>query len=250
MLHDGLAGAEGPGDGGGAALGHGEHGIHDALAGEKGRLGGIFVFVGAAHTDGPFLRHGEGHHVPLGGAQGGHGVQHGEGAGLDGLQGAAHLGRDHDLVEDGGGLLDGADDVAALHLVAGLGGGLEVPVLLAVQGRDLDAAGNGGAGDLHDALQGPLDAVVDIFDQAGAQLHRQGGAGGFYRRAGAQAGGLLIDLDGGGVPVHGEDLADEALLAHADHVGHVGVRKSRGDHQRAGDFYDLSAAQIYRPSFG
>ena len=250
MLHDGLAGAEGAGDGGGAALGHGEEGVHDALTGEQGGLGGILVLVGPAHTDGPLLHHGEVMLLPLVVHQHGHGVQHREGAGLDGLDGAAHSGGDHDLVEDGGGLLDGADDVAAHHLVALLGGGHEVPLLLPVQGGDLDAAGDGGAGDLHDALQGALDAVVDVFDEAGTQLHGQGGAGGLHRRAGTQAGGLLVDLDGGGVAVHGEDLTDEALLAHADHVGHVGVRKSGGHHQRSGDFDNLSAAQIFRPSFG
>ena len=63
-----------------------------------------------------------------------------------------------------------------------------------------------------------------------------------------QAGGLLVDLDGGGVAVHGEDLADEALLTHADHVGHIGVFQARGYHQRSRNLDNLSA-QIYRPSF-
>ena len=84
-------------------------------------------------------------------------------------------------------------------------------------------------------------AVVDIFNDARAQLHGQGGAGGLYHRAGAQAGGLLIDLDGGGVAVHGEDLADEALIPHPDHVGHVGVSEPRGHHQRAGDLDNFTA---------
>ena len=53
------------------------------------------------------------------------------------------------------------------------GGGDEVPLLLAVERRDLDAAGDGLAGEGADLGQGTLDTVVDVFQHTGAELHRQ-----------------------------------------------------------------------------
>ena len=144
-------------------------------------------------------------------------------------------------MEHHAGLLDGTDHIAADDLIACLGHRREVPLLLPAQRGDLDTAGDIGARLLHDLLQRALDAVVNILDQAGAQLHRQGGAGGDHLGAGAQAGRLLIDLDGGGVPVHVQDLADQTLLAHADHVGHIRVLHPGGDDQRAGNLDNLSA---------
>ena len=140
---------------------------------------------------------------------------------------------------------DGADDVAAHHLVANGGGGGELPLLLLVQGGDFHATGDAGAHLLHDLLQGALDAVIDTLDHAGAQLHAHGGAGGLHHGAGAQAGGLLIDLDGGGVALHGQNLADQPLGAHTDHVGHIGVRQARGHNQRSGYFHNFTAQYKY-----
>ena len=145
-------------------------------------------------------------------------------------------------MEHHAGLLHGAQHIAAGDLVARFGHGIELPFLFPVQGGHLYAAGQVVAPRLfHDAFQRTLDTVVNIFDDTGAQLHGHGRAGGLHRRAGAQAGGLLIDLDGRGVAVHGEDLTDQALLSHPDHVGHIGVLQPGGHHQRAGDFDDFSA---------
>ena len=241
MLHHGLARAEGAGDGGGAALGDGEEGVDDPLTGAQGRSGGVFVLIGTAYADGPLLHHGQVDRLALGGFQHGHRVLHGVVARLGHqLQLAAQIGGHHDLVEHHAGLLDGADHVAALDGVARLGHGGEVPFLLPVQGGNLDTAGDVGARPLHDLLQGALDAVVNILNEARPQLHRQRGAGGHHLGAGAQAGGLLVDLDGGGIAAHVQDLADELLLTHADHVGHVGVLHAGGHHQRAGNLYNFA----------
>ncbi len=204
--------------------------------------GAILVLVGPAHADGPLLHHGQRVLLPLLVHHHGHRVQHGEGAGLDGLHGALQGGGHHDLVEHHAGLLDGAQHVAADHLVAGLGHGGEVPLLLPVQGGHLHATGQVVVPRLpHDALQGALDAVVDVLNDAGAQLHAHGRAGGLHHRAGAQAGGLLVHLDGRRIAVHVQNLADQALLAHPHHVGHVGVLQPRRHHQRAGDLDNFSA---------
>ena len=161
-------------------------------------------------------------------------------AGLNVSDGAGDAMGNHDLVDGGGGFLDGADDVAAGDGVTDLGGGDEVPLLLSVQRGDLDASCDGGAGDLHDLFQGTLDAVVNIFKQAGAKLNGQRSAGGDHFRAGADAGGLLIDLDRCGVTVHVQNLADQVLFAYSNHVCHVGVLHAGGDHQRAGYLNDFA----------
>ena len=248
MLHHGLAGAEGAGHGRRAALGNGEHGVDNPLAGAQGPLRGVLLLIGTADTDGPLLDHGQRHVFPVLGGQGGNGLRHIKGTALDVLDGALQVGGHHDFVEHNGSLGHGADDVAAGDLVAGLGGGGEVPLLLPIHGGNLHAAGDVGAHLLHDLLQRTLDTVVDALNHAGSKLHAHRSAGGDHVGSGAQAGGLLIDLDGGGVALHGQDLADQTLGSHADHVGHIGVRKSRGDNQRSGNFNNFSA-QILKPSF-
>ncbi len=51
----------------------------------------------------------------------------------------------------------------------------------------------------------------------------------------------LLDLNVGGVTLHGQDLTDQPLGAHTDHVGHIGVRQARGNHQRSGYFHNFTA---------
>lgn len=76
-------------------------------------------------------------------------------------------------------LEDGTEDVAAGDVVADLElAGCEVPLLLAVEGGQIDAAGDVDAlGVVGDALEWALDAVVDGLHEAGAELDRQGLAG-------------------------------------------------------------------------
>ena len=152
------------------------------------------------------------------------------------------VGGHHDLVEHHAGLLDGAQHVASGDLVAGPGHGGEVPTSSPDPGR---APPRPGARLLFPAFRmmpskGALDAVVDVLNDAGAQLHAHGRAGGLHHRAGAQAGGLLVHLDGRRIAVHVQNLADQALLAHPHHVGHVGVLQPRRHHQRAGDLDNFS----------
>ena len=43
-----------------------------------------------------------------------------------------------------------------------------------------------------------------------------------------------------GATVHGQDLADEALLPYPNHIRHIGFLQAGGNHQRPGDFNDFS----------
>ena len=207
----------------------------------KGFTGGEFLFVGAAHADGPLLHHGQLTHLTVGQ------LHPGDGLGdvvLSGLGQPRHralgaLGH-HDLVQHGLRLRHGAQNVAHSHGVAHSGGGGKVPQPVAVQRRHLNAAGDVAAHPADDLLQRTLDAVIDILDQAGAQLHAQRCAGGDHISAGTQTGRLLIHLYGGPVAGHIQDLSDQLLGTYAHHVRHVGVRHAVRHHQRAGDFDDLT----------
>src|SRR5690606_38479836 len=101
---------------------------------------------------------------------------------------AADAWRHHDLVDEVE-LLDRSEDVAADDLVALLGHGLELPLLLAVQtvGRNtaLDEVAHG----LHEDRQGPLDAVVHTAQETGSELRHQGVVGVDDLLAGPQPGG-------------------------------------------------------------
>ena len=67
--------------------------------------------------------------------------------------------------------------------------------------------------DLPAAVQRAQQAVVDVTQQSRTQSHRQLIAGGCDRVAGAQAGGILVDLYGDFVAVDANNLAEQACAA-------------------------------------
>ena len=160
-------------------------------------------------------------------------------AGLDVLDlGRRRVRVDHDLLDDGLRLLDGADDDAAVDGVADLERGLEVPLLGVVEAGREDTAEDEVAHLVLEDLQGALDAVVDGGEEAGAELDGEGGAGLDDGLAGLDARGLFVDLDDGLVARDLDDLAHELLVAHEDDVVHAGL-DARGGHDGAGDTVDL-----------
>ena len=241
MLDHRLARAEGARDGRCAALGDREERIDDALAAVHRAGRDILALVGTGDTDRPALHQAELVINALLIGQNSHGVGHDKAAALDGLQRAGHFGRDHDAVQDGAGLLYGADDVAGAQLIADRGGRDEVPLLLAVQSRDVGAAGDGVARQGAHLGQGPLNAVVDVVEHAGSEFHGHGHAGGHNGGAGAEAGGLFIYLDGSSVAGHIQDLTDQAAVAHAHNVGYVGVRETLRHDKRTGYLGNFTA---------
>ena len=161
----------------------------------------------------------------------------------DGHESARKLRRHHDLVAYGTGLLNGADYVAAGESFADLGGGDELPLLLTVQCRNVGASGDGGACYRSDLRQRTLDTVVNILKHTGSELDGHRHTGRLDDGAGSETRSLLIDLDRRTVAVHVEDLADEPLRADSYDVGDVCVRKSPGDHKRAG-YFSYGSAHI------
>ena len=147
-------------------------------------------------------------------------------------------------MDDDLGLLHGAEDVAAHDGVADMHGGEEVPFCVALQRGDLHAALQVVAGDPHDRVQRALDAVVDRADQARPELDAHRLPGGFDGRAGAEAGGLLVNLDRRLVAVDLYDFADQPLVADAHDVEHVRVAHAAGNDERTGYFFDCAFAHL------
>lgn len=96
----------------------------------------------------------------------------------------------------------------------------DIPRLLLVQGGDVQPTADEGAALRLNDLEGAGNAVEDVGQHAGAQGDGHGGPLAHHRLAGLEAGRVLVDLDGGGRAVHTDHLADQALLAHADHIHH------------------------------
>jgi hypothetical protein len=68
-------------------------------------------------------------------------------------------------------LEDRAPDITTGKVVADLNGGCELPLLLAVEGRDGDTAGDiNGLSHLGNSLEGTLDTVVDTVEETGTEF--------------------------------------------------------------------------------
>lgn len=170
LTDDSLAAAESTGDGNGTALDTGEEGIQHTLADDEGLVGGQLLGGGAGHTDGPRLHHGvlcllaielDLEDLLLDGV-----------ATLGGDLGndTPRTGREQDAVGvDERVLEDGTPDITAGDVIADLLGGGELPLLLPVERRDGDTAGDiDGARNAGDRLERTLDTVVDVVEEAGA----------------------------------------------------------------------------------
>lgn len=91
--------------------------------------------------------------------------------------GTPRAGREDDLVVVHQAVLEnGTPDVTTGDVIADLVlAGLEVPLLLTIQGVNRDTTGDVDTlGLVRDRLQGPLNSIVNRFHQTGAQLDRQG----------------------------------------------------------------------------
>ena len=245
VLYHGLTRAEGAGNAGGTALGDGEQSVDGTLTRDHRLGGGELLLVGAGHTDGPLL----GEHDVLDSAvlqlELTDTVGNAEITGIQLHDGALLTGRAHDLVGDDLGLLHRAVDVARGNGVAVAEGGLEVPELIPIQSGLVNTLDDVGAILLPHGLQGALDTVVNGGDEAGAQLHRQRRARRHHLVAAAQSRGLLVDLDGGAVAVHLDDLTDQTSLTDTHHVEHIGIPHPLGDDQRTGYLQNFSFYHVY-----
>lgn len=172
MRNDSLAASESAWNSNGTTLDRGEESIEHTLADDKGPIGGLLFGGRSRHSDGPRL-----HHAVLGLLAVELDLEDLLVDSVLSLGGdlsdgsAAARGEDNFVLRDEGVLVDDTPDVTTCNVVADLHFGVELPLLFAVEGGNSDATGNvdalGGAGDL---LEGSLDTIVDVVEQAGAQL--------------------------------------------------------------------------------
>ncbi|KAI6766620.1 hypothetical protein HG531_011842 [Fusarium graminearum] len=174
-----LSTTESTGDGDSTTLDTGEKGIEDSLADNERLIGRLLVVGRTGHSDGPGLHHGvlgllaieldlenvvDDSVLALGGDLG---------------NSSSGAGREQNLVVGKERVLkDGTPNITTREVVADLDGGRELPLLVAVEGRNGDTAGNvNGLGHLGNGLERTLDTVVDTVEQTGAELDGQGLSG-------------------------------------------------------------------------
>ena len=131
-----------------------------------------------------------------------------------------HTGRHHAFMGDNGSLRQGGVNLPGGEPVPGLTGQSDIPFLLIVQKRYSGALRDKGAVCGLQRFQRAFDAVENIIQDTRPQqdIHRR--AGTVNRFAGAQAGGFLVDLDGGDLIGNLNDLADQAAVAHVNLLHH------------------------------
>ena len=148
-------------------------------------------------------------------------------------------------MRDGGGLFDRAEHIAGAYLVADCRCGHKAPFLFAVELRHFHAARNAVALGFVNFGKRPLNAVINAFNKPGRQFHAQRLAGQIDGLAGADAGGIFVNLYRGHIVAQFNDFADELLVADAHHVVHLHIAHAVGDNQRACNFPDNSGVFVF-----
>ena len=112
---------------------------------------------------------------------------------------------------------------------------LKRPAFCHVERLDFFAAPDPRAAVRLNARQRPLDAVVNVADQARPEPHGQRRAGATNRRAGFEHRRVFINLDRRAVADEPHDFADEAEFADVDDFIHLRAAHAAGGHGRAAD---------------
>ncbi len=227
MLRHRLAGAEASGDRSRAAPGEREDRVEHPLAGDQRLDGRQTPDIGAGDADRPLLGERQLARRAVGQFDGHDRFR--DRVGTVRLYFLHHRFGDqrghHAAVQDRRRFLRFRDDLACGDRVAGMHLHLYVPFPRLIQCGGVDAAGDVFAGRLGDLLEGTLNAVVDIVENARAERDEDRLVRAVDELARLHAGSLLIDLDGGRVSLQRDNLADETLFADVDHFGHP---ESRG----------------------
>ena len=219
VLQNRLACAEGAGHAEGAALDHRQEGVDAADLGDHGLVGAQPLIVAVHHLlDGPGEDHAQFFRLTQAIFQHRHGVADGVGAlGFDGFDHPALIlaaEGHHDLVSEET-LGHSAQSVASLDAVAHLGHGSKLPGFVG-NGVEVDAALQEEAALVCQLRQGVLEAVVDLSQEAGAELHAEKLTGELHPVAHLDAVGHLIDLHAGHAIGDADDLALEPLVSYDD----------------------------------
>ena len=223
LLQDRLARSEGAGDTGRSALGHGIERVDDPAAGDE-RLHGqdSFLVLVQGDLDGPFLHHGEVAGLAPLVLDLGNGLRDRVASLLGHL---LHLGLadeiegNEDLVGENS-LRDRTQDIPRLDRVACFGHGREFPLFRPVEAVEIDAALEEEPAVLGELWQGILETVVNLFQQARAELDDEQVPGELHRIAHLDIPGVLEDLHVADRAAYSDHLAFQ-LAVPGDHIGHL-----------------------------
>ena len=111
-----------------------------------------------------------------------------------------------------------------MQVIADGNGEVGRPPFDAVKGVHADTPRDKRAAGLGDALQGALDSVKNVVQDAGRERHGNGVAGRDDLFTRTQPGSFLINLYRRHVLVERDDLPDQFFLADVDHFGHLEAR--------------------------
>ena len=113
------------------------------------------------------------------------------------------------------------DDVSPMEILSLLHRDMCLPFFLPVKRVYADApCDKCASGRIRDLLQGTLDTVEDVVQDAGSKGHGHRVSGGNDFLPGVQACCFLVYLDSRHIFIKGNDLANKLLSAHIDHLGH------------------------------
>eukprot|EP00760_Papus_ankaliazontas_P029145 PhM_4_TR4148/c1_g1_i1/m.22013 len=240
LRNDGLAAAEGTGDGASAALHGGEEGVEDALARQQRTGAGELLRDGTGLAHGPAVHHRQALLLTAEVNFEDLVRQRVVASGRHPRDLALVVGREHHVVRAHERVLgDAAVDVTTGDHVADAHAGVELPLLVHVEGGDGDALRDEhGLRHLHNDVQRALDTVEDLAHDAGAKLERERLARAVHGIAHGEAARLLVDLDRRRVGLETDDLADELVVAHLHELVHGGAGHLLGDDDGTGDTLD------------
>jgi len=249
--NDSLTATEGTGDGAGTTLSGGEEGIQNTLTGKHRTVTSKLLGGGSALTHGPVLLHGQ----LLDGASASEGDLGDDVCDLvgtlsdDALQCTGDVRGNHDamlLVELG--LVNVTENVTTDDNITGLdgGGGGEVPHLVAIKAGDLDTSGDVDIlCHVVNVLEGALNTIEDGVQNTRSELKGEGLAGLLDGIADGHTGGVLVNLNGGGVFFETNDLSDKSVITDTNHFVHTSAGHARRHDERSCHLDDGSIGSCF-----
>mmetsp|Transcript_30036 Transcript_30036/g.64386 ORF Transcript_30036/g.64386 Transcript_30036/m.64386 type:complete len:638 (+) Transcript_30036:135-2048(+) len=253
--NDRLSASKRSGDGAGSSQNGREETVDDAKTRDEGDVSGQLLGDGTRTADGPKVAQGQvvGSVLALV-VHLHHDVVHQESllairaGGVDLGHGSVDVGRHQDAM--------GMDDLILVHDSHDVSPGDGLPLLdvgrgegpphIPRQTRNVHTLGHVDVSALlEDALQRTLDPIENRPHDSGSQLDGQRLLLPQDGISHGQAGGVLVDLDGGRVALELDDLADELGVAHADEFVHGRAGHAVGDDEGAGHFEDEAVVVFF-----
>ena len=233
MLNNRLTRAERSRDARRSALCNREQRVDGALTRNHRINGRQLLPVRSRHTDGPLLHQGQILHCAVReldapDAVGDTVIPRAQ---LD--QCAAHLRRNHDLMQNHVVFLHRSEDIPRSDLFAEALCGFKMPDFFTIQRRLIQSSDQIRTNLFPHCFKRALNPVENIGQKPRSELHRQRRTCGNHLVASSEPGRFLIYLNRGTVAVHFDDLADQLLRTDPNHVEQIRFAHSLGNDQRS-----------------